>query len=145
MPDTISSRTPEGRPNRCPVCDGEICVEPSLPPGDAPCPQCGTLLWFFDSPEGCRCYEASLVESIRSRLAAFVGDKLGVRSAAATHSQASLEEPFGDDSLDMVEFVMVLEEEFHVTISPDEAAQIKTVADAVEFIARRKTERREGD
>jgi hypothetical protein len=43
---TIASRTPEGRSHYCPLCDTTICVEPSQPPGDAPCPQCGTLLWF---------------------------------------------------------------------------------------------------
>lgn len=42
----ISSRTPEGRPNLCPVCGAAIEVEPSDPAGDAPCPHCGNLLWF---------------------------------------------------------------------------------------------------
>lgn len=41
-----SSRTPEGQPNRCPVCGKDARVEPSIPPGDAPCPHCGHLLWF---------------------------------------------------------------------------------------------------
>jgi hypothetical protein len=40
------SRTPEGEPNRCPICGAQLQLEPSTPPGDAPCPQCGTLLWF---------------------------------------------------------------------------------------------------
>src|SRR5437899_2528662 len=42
----ISSRTPEGRPNRCPVCGKELCIEPSSSTRDAPCPHCGHLLWF---------------------------------------------------------------------------------------------------
>jgi anti-anti-sigma factor len=42
----ISSRTPEGQPNRCPVCGSDLKIEPSDPAGDAPCPQCGHLLWF---------------------------------------------------------------------------------------------------
>ncbi|MHB1558571.1 MAG: STAS domain-containing protein [Isosphaeraceae bacterium] len=42
----ISSRTPEGRPNRCPVCGSEVAIEPSDPAADAPCPRCGHLLWF---------------------------------------------------------------------------------------------------
>lgn len=42
----ISSRTPEGEPNRCPVCGKAVRIEPSRPPGDAPCPHCGHLLWF---------------------------------------------------------------------------------------------------
>ena len=43
---TSSSRTPEGDPNRCPVCGKSLHLEPSVPPGDAPCPHCGSLLWF---------------------------------------------------------------------------------------------------
>jgi anti-sigma B factor antagonist len=42
----ISSRTPEGQPNHCPVCGSHLRIEPSDPAGDAPCPQCGHLLWF---------------------------------------------------------------------------------------------------
>lgn len=42
----ISSRTPEGVPNHCPMCGAEVIVDPSIPPGDAPCPHCGHLLWF---------------------------------------------------------------------------------------------------
>jgi hypothetical protein len=43
---SIASRTPEGSPNRCPVCAASVVIEPSQPPGDAPCPACGHLLWF---------------------------------------------------------------------------------------------------
>lgn len=42
----VSSRTPEGVPNRCPVCGKAVVVEPSDPARDAPCPHCGHLLWF---------------------------------------------------------------------------------------------------
>lgn len=49
---TISSRTPEGTPNRCPVCGKSIRMEPSIPPGDAPCPSCGSLMWFAQSVFG---------------------------------------------------------------------------------------------
>ncbi len=45
---TTASRTPEGEPNRCPVCRADVYLDPSRPPGDAPCPQCGHLLWFSD-------------------------------------------------------------------------------------------------
>lgn len=40
-----ASRTPEGEPCRCPVCGKSASIEPSDPPGDAPCPSCGHLLW----------------------------------------------------------------------------------------------------
>src|SRR5688572_243559 len=44
----ISSRTPEGWPNRCPVCGHAIKITPSPRTFDAPCPHCGHLLWFAD-------------------------------------------------------------------------------------------------
>jgi anti-sigma B factor antagonist len=43
---SISSRTPEGEFNRCPVCGNAIRIEPSNDNRDAPCPHCGHLLWF---------------------------------------------------------------------------------------------------
>src|SRR5215831_16885383 len=43
---TISSRTPDGRPNRCPVCRRRLRLSPSWPSADAPCPHCGSLVWF---------------------------------------------------------------------------------------------------
>lgn len=137
MPDVISSRTPEGQPNRCPICDGEVRIEPSTPPGDAPCPQCGVLLWFFESPAGYRCYEASVASSIRKQLAAFVCDRMGIVSASYRDSPRFLEQAFGADSIELVEFLMAFEEEFDLSIAPDEAAEIKTIGDAVEFLARR--------
>ncbi len=46
-----SSRTPEGEPNRCPACGKLARIAPSRPPGDAPCPHCGYLLWFPSQDE----------------------------------------------------------------------------------------------
>ncbi len=48
----ISSLTPEGEFNRCPVCGKLIVIAPSKPTGDAPCPHCGVLLWFASLAEG---------------------------------------------------------------------------------------------
>jgi hypothetical protein len=45
---TISSRTPEGEPNCCPICGRRVRLEPSDPSWDGPCPQCGHLLWFSE-------------------------------------------------------------------------------------------------
>ena len=52
MNTDISSRTPEGFPNRCPVCANDVYIAPSEPTGDAPCPHCGALLWFFETERG---------------------------------------------------------------------------------------------
>jgi len=46
-----STRTPEGEPNQCPVCGKAFVLEPSVPPGDGPCPHCGSLVWFPRAPE----------------------------------------------------------------------------------------------
>ncbi|HEV3415713.1 MAG TPA: PTS sugar transporter subunit IIA [Pirellulales bacterium] len=43
MPSSVMN--PEGVPVRCPVCGKDIRVDPSTPTGDAPCPNCGNLLW----------------------------------------------------------------------------------------------------
>ena len=40
-----STRTPEGEPNRCPICGKAVVIEPSST-RDATCPHCGALLWF---------------------------------------------------------------------------------------------------
>jgi anti-anti-sigma factor len=48
----ISSRTPEGSPNHCPVCGPGIKIEPSDPAGDAPCPVCRHLFWFIRDDVG---------------------------------------------------------------------------------------------
>lgn len=41
-----SSRTPEEESGICPVCGNQVVITPSRPPGDAPCPSCGSLIWF---------------------------------------------------------------------------------------------------
>lgn len=48
----ISSRTPEGDPNQCPICGHHVRIEPSIDTRDAPCPSCGHLLWFAQHPSG---------------------------------------------------------------------------------------------
>lgn len=50
----ISSRTPGGQPNNCPICRHDVVMEPSQPFGDAPCPYCGCLLRFEPFKEGFR-------------------------------------------------------------------------------------------
>ncbi len=43
---TPATRTPEGDSGRCLVCGSDVTLEASVPPGDAPCPNCGCLVWF---------------------------------------------------------------------------------------------------
>jgi acyl carrier protein len=51
--------------------------------------------------------------------------------------EARFQEDLETDSLDLVELVMTMEEEFGVKISDEEAAEIKTVGDAVDFVMQR--------
>lgn len=136
MTSTISSRTPEGVPNHCPVCRTSICIAPSQPPGDAPCPNCGTLLWFFNTLAGMRFYESEAAAWLRDRILQTVCENLGVNKGQVTSSTSFLED-VGADSLDMTELVMELEEAFSITIPDDEAKQIKTVGDAIDYLAKR--------
>ena len=62
-----------------------------------------------------------------------VADQLGVETSAVV-PQASFQNDLGADSLDTVELVMALEEEFEIEI-PDEAAEeILTVQSAVDYV-----------
>ena len=47
----VSSRTPDGMPNRCPVCGSDFALSPSTASFDAPCPNCGSLVWFSQHSE----------------------------------------------------------------------------------------------
>ncbi len=49
-------------------------------------------------------------------------------------SEASFIDDLGADSLDLVEMIMALEEEFDISIADEEAEKIKTVKAAIDFI-----------
>ncbi|QCI18889.1 acyl carrier protein [Buchnera aphidicola] len=49
--------------------------------------------------------------------------------------QSSFLEDLGADSLDIVELIMTLEEDFNIEISDEEAEKIKTVKNAIDFIS----------
>ena len=69
---------------------------------------------------------------IFEKLKAIVVDKLSVDENEVT-MEATFED-LGADSLDIVEIVMALEEEFDIEISDDEAEQAKTVVDVVNYL-----------
>ena len=60
-------------------------------------------------------------------------DQLGVDESEVT-MEASFIDDLGADSLDTVELVMALEEEFGIEIPDEEAEKISTVADAIKYI-----------
>jgi acyl carrier protein len=71
--------------------------------------------------------------SVEERVKKIVVEELGVEEGQVT-KEASFVDDLGADSLDMVELVMALEEEFKLEIPEEEAEKISTVGQAVEYI-----------
>jgi acyl carrier protein len=73
------------------------------------------------------------MENIEQRVKKIVAEQLGVNEAEIK-SESSFVDDLGADSLDTVELVMALEEEFDCEIPDEEAEKITTVKQAVEYI-----------
>ena len=71
--------------------------------------------------------------SIEERVKKIIVEQLGVKEEDVK-PEASFVEDLGADSLDTVELVMALEEEFDIEIPDEEAEKIATVQDAVNYI-----------
>ena len=76
-----------------------------------------------------------MASSTEERVIQLVCDNLGVNREQVTR-KTSFQEDIGADSLDIVELVMELEEEFEITIPDEEAEKIKTVGEAIDYIER---------
>ena len=73
------------------------------------------------------------MENIEQRVKKIVAEQLGVNEADIKTESAFVED-LGADSLDTVELVMELEEEFDINIPDDAAEKIQTVGQAIKFI-----------
>src|SRR3546814_19952888 len=73
------------------------------------------------------------MESIEQRVKKIVAEQLGVNEAEIKNESSFLDD-LGADSLDMVELVMALEDEFETEIPDEEAEKITTVQQAVDYI-----------
>ena len=71
--------------------------------------------------------------SVQERVIDIVAEQLGVDKEKVT-PETSFVNDLGADSLDTVELVMELEEEFDITIPDDAAEKIQTVGQAVHYI-----------
>ena len=71
--------------------------------------------------------------NIEEKVKSIIVEQLGVEEDEVTPN-ASFAEDLGADSLDQVELVMALEEEFNLEISDEDAEKIKTVQDAINYI-----------
>ena len=72
-------------------------------------------------------------EEIFDKLKELVVDQLGVEEDEVT-MEASMQDDLGADSLDLVDLVMSVEEEFGVKVADEELENIKTVGDIVNYI-----------
>ncbi|MCF8564396.1 acyl carrier protein [Alicyclobacillus tolerans] len=68
-----------------------------------------------------------------SRVKNIIVDRLGVDEGKVA-LEATFKDDLGADSLDVVELIMELEDEFDLEISDDDAAKISTVGDVVTYI-----------
>lgn len=73
------------------------------------------------------------MSDIQARVKKIVVEQLGVEEDKVTE-KASFIDDLGADSLDTVELVMALEEEFGIEISDEDAEQIATLSQAVDYI-----------
>lgn len=79
----------------------------------------------------------SSVGDIAERVKRIIVEQLGVSEEEVT-PEASFIEDLGADSLDIVELVMALEEEYDMEISDEDAEKIQTVNDVINYVKERK-------
>jgi acyl carrier protein len=76
--------------------------------------------------------EEKIMSNIEERVKKIVSEQLGVKDEIA--NDASFVDDLGADSLDTVELVMALEEEFECEIPDEEAEKITTVQQAIDYV-----------
>ena len=79
-----------------------------------------------------------MAEEVEAKVREIISEQLGVAADQVTPG-ASFIEDLGADSLDIVELVMALEEEYGMEISDEDAEKIRTVQDVVNYIEHHKS------
>jgi len=75
------------------------------------------------------------MSSVEERVEKIVIEQLGVKAEEVTR-EASFVDDLGADSLDTVELVMALEEEFETEIPDEDAEKITTVQQAIDYVTK---------
>ena len=78
--------------------------------------------------------------AVDEKIKAIIAEQLGVKPEEVT-PEASFIDDLGADSLDTVELIMALEEEFGVEIPDEDAEKMLTVGDAVRYIDQKATKK----
>ena len=76
---------------------------------------------------------------IQERVTRIIAEQLGVKPEEVT-AEAHFENDLSADSLDAVELVMALEEEFKIEISDEDAERMKKVCDVLDYLKKRNNE-----
>ena len=79
------------------------------------------------------------MSSVEEQVRGIIAEQLGLK-ADEIKNDASFVDDLGADSLDTVELVMALEEEFETEIPDDQAEKITTVQQAIDYIKARQSE-----
>ncbi len=72
--------------------------------------------------------------SVENRVKSIIADQLGI-SEEQIKPESKFIEDLGADSLDIVELIMAMEEEFQTEIPDEEAEKIRTVGDAIGYVS----------
>jgi acyl carrier protein len=81
--------------------------------------------------------DLNMAATVADRVKKIVVEQLGVKEEDITN-ESSFVDDLGADSLDTVELVMALEEEFGIEIQDEEAEKITTIQQAIDFIEKNK-------
>lgn len=74
-----------------------------------------------------------MAESIEKRVKEIVAEQLGVEESVVNNDSNFMDD-LGADSLDIVELVMALEEEFDIEINDEDAEKLLTVQQAIDYL-----------
>lgn len=95
----------------------------------------GVLYQYHLTGAYAKLLEVPVVASVEERVIEIVCENLAVSKDQVSRDTKFIED-IGADSLDIVELIMELEEEFEITIPDDQAEKIKTVGEAIDHINR---------
>jgi acyl carrier protein len=79
-----------------------------------------------------------MAQDVESTVKSIIVDKLGV-DEAEVQRDANFTNDLGADSLDTVELIMEFEKEFDISIPDEDAEDIATVGDTIDYIQERKS------